>query len=461
MSSAYTGVKPKLSISEIINMSVGFFGIQFGWDLQRANMGRIYESLGANPDQVPLLFLAAPLTGLLVQPIIGYLSDRTWHPKLGRRRPYFMIGAILSSIALIFMPHSGSLFMAAGLLWVMDVFGNVSMEPFRAFVTDKLPDSQVNRGFIMQSFMIGVGGFIASSLPWVFRNIFHFQNTATQGSIPENVKISFYTGAFFFLAAVLYTVFTSKEYPPSDVDYKKKIKESKKGFGGGAKEIFSALVNMPPRMRIVSLVQFFTWPGLFLMWFYYTTAVGVNIFGGTAGSSDPVFAEGADFGSLTLAYYSVITFLFALVLPFIADKLGRKLTHSLCLIIGGLGLISVGWVTNKNMLYGCMTCVGIAWASILSMPYAMLSRSLPKDKVGIYMGIFNFFIVLPEIIASLGFGWLMKNVLHNDRLLAVEVGGGLMVFAALVCYLFIREKKVETTDEPLTTKLEILEERSV
>ncbi len=461
MSSAYTGVKPKLSIAEIIKMSVGFFGIQFGWDLQRANMGRIYESLGANPDQVPLLFLAAPLTGLLVQPIIGYLSDRTWHPTLGRRRPYFMLGAILSSIALIFMPHSGTLFMAAGLLWVMDVFGNVSMEPFRAFVTDKLPDSQVNRGFIMQSFMIGLGGSIASSLPWIMRNIFHFKNTAAAGIIPENVKLSFYIGAFFFLSAVLYTVFTTKEYPPSDLDYKKKAKESGKGFGGGAKEIFSALANMPPRMRIVSLVQFFTWPGLFLMWFYYTTAVGVNIFGGTAGSSDPVFAEGADFGSLTLAYYSVITFLFALVLPFIADKLGRKLTHSLCLIIGGAGLISVGWVTNKYMLYGCMTCVGIAWASILSMPYAMLSGSLPKDKVGIYMGIFNFFIVLPEIIASLSFGWLMKNVLNNDRLLAVEVGGGLMVFAALVCYLFIREKKAETVDEPLTTKLEILEERSV
>jgi maltose/moltooligosaccharide transporter len=459
MSSAYTGVKPKLSISQIINMSVGFFGIQFGWDLQRANMGRIYENLGANPDQVPILFLAAPLTGLLVQPIIGYMSDRTWHPRWGRRRPYFMIGAILSSIALIFMPHSTSLFMAAGLLWVMDVFGNVSMEPFRAFVTDKLPDSQVNRGFIMQSFMIGLGGSIASSLPWVMRNIFHYENTAAKGFIPENVKLSFYTGAFFFLAAVLYTVLTTKEYPPSDIGYKEKVKESKKGFGGGAREILNALVNMPKRMRIVALVQFFTWPGLFLLWFYYTTAVAVNIFGGED-ASDPVYAKGADFGSLTLAYYSVVTFLFALVLPFIADKLGRKLTHALCLICGGLGLISVGWVSNKYMLFGCMTCVGIAWASILSMPYAMLSGSLPKDKVGIYMGIFNFFIVLPEIIASLGFGWLMKNVLYNDRLLAVEVGGGLMILAALICYLFVREKK-DPEDEILTTKLEILEERSV
>ena len=460
MSSAYTGVKPKLSLTQIINMSVGFFGIQFGWDLQRANMGRIYESLGANPDQVPLLFLAAPLTGLLVQPIIGYMSDRTWHPRWGRRRPYFMIGAILSSVALIFMPHSGSLFMAAGLLWVMDVFGNVSMEPFRAFVTDKLPDSQVNRGFIMQSFMIGLGGSIASSLPWVMKNIFHFENTAAKGFIPENVKLSFYTGAFFFLAAVLYTVFTSKEYPPSDTGYKEKAKGSNKGFSDGVKEITNALVNMPKRMRIVALIQFFTWPGLFLMWFYYTTAVAVNIFGGED-NSDPVYAAGADFGNLTLAYYNVVTFLFALILPFIANRLGRKLTHALCLIIGGAGLISVGWVSSKYMLFGCMTCVGIAWASILSMPYAMLSGSLPKDKVGVYMGIFNFFIVLPEIIASLGFGWLMKNLLYNDRLLAVEVGGGLMIIAALICYVFVREKRTEHVDETLTTKLEILEERSV
>jgi maltose/moltooligosaccharide transporter len=460
MSSAYTGVKPKLSLTQIINMSVGFFGIQFGWDLQRANMGRIYESLGANPDQVPLLFLAAPLTGLLVQPIIGYMSDRTWHPRWGRRRPYFMVGAILSSVALIFMPHSGSLFMAAGLLWVMDVFGNVSMEPFRAFVTDKLPDSQVNRGFIMQSFMIGLGGSIASSLPWVMKNIFHFENTAAKGFIPENVKLSFYTGAFFFLAAVLYTVFTSKEYPPSDTGYKEKANGSNKGFSDGVKEITNALVNMPKRMRIVALIQFFTWPGLFLMWFYYTTAVAVNIFGGED-NSDPVYAAGADFGNLTLAYYNVVTFLFALILPFIANRLGRKLTHALCLIIGGAGLISVGWVSNKYMLFGCMTCVGIAWASILSMPYAMLSGSLPKDKVGVYMGIFNFFIVLPEIIASLGFGWLMKNLLYNDRLLAVEVGGGLMIIAALICYVFVREKRTEHVDETLTTKLEILEERSV
>ncbi len=457
MSSAYTGEKYRLSLAQIINMSVGFFGIQFGWDLQRANMGRIYENLGAHPDQVPFLFLAAPLTGLLVQPIIGYMSDRTWHPRWGRRRPYFMVGAILSSIALILMPYSSALWMAAGLLWILDTCGNVAMEPFRAFVTDNLPDSQVNHGFIMQSFMIGLGGSIASALPWLMNNIFHLTNTADAGTIPENVRLSFYIGAFFFLASVLYTVFTTKEYPPSDLGFRDKVKESNKGFGGGAKEIISAMRNMPTRMKVVSLVQFFTWPGLFLMWFYYATAVAVNVFGGKD-ASDPVYAKGADFGGLTLSYYSVITFLFALVLPAIANKLGRKYTHSLCLLCGAIGLISIKWVHDKYFLFGCMTGVGIAWASILSMPYAMLSGVLPKDKVGIYMGIFNFFIVLPEIIASLGFGWLMKNVLNNDRLLAVQLGGGLMILAAIVCIVFIREKKSEVTEHEVLTDLGIAEQ---
>ena len=460
MSTAFTGEKPRLRISQIINMSVGFFGIQFGWDLQRANMGPIYDVLGANPDEIPLLFLAAPLTGLLVQPIIGYLSDRTWHPKWGRRRPYFLIGAVLSSIALVFMPHSPALWMAAGLLWVLDTFGNVAMEPFRAFVADKLPDNQLNRGFIMQSLMIGLGGSIASALPWIMRNWFDLENTAAKGIIADNVKFSFYVGAFFFLTAVLYTVFTSKEYPPSDIRYKDKVKESNKGFGSGVKEIFSAIGNMPPRMKIIALVQFFTWPGLFLMWFYYSVAVAYNVFGANS-DTDPAFGDGRDFAGLTLAYYNVVTFAFAFVLPYIADKLGRKLTHSLCLLAGAAGLISVAFVTDKNMLYVCMTGVGIAWASILSMPYAMLSGVLPAHKIGIYMGIFNFFIVLPEIIASLGFKWVMNNLLNNDRLLAVQVGGFLMILAAVICFLFIKEKKLGKMDEEVTAEMEILEQRSV
>ncbi|HEX6914963.1 MAG TPA: MFS transporter [Chitinophagaceae bacterium] len=452
--------KPKLSVSQIVNMSVGFFGIQFGWDLQRANMGPIYDVLGAKAEDIPLLFLAAPLTGLLVQPIIGYMSDRTWHPKWGRRRPYFFVGALLSSIALIFMPHSSVLWMAAGLLWILDVFGNVAMEPFRAFVADKLPDSQLNRGFIMQSLMIGLGGSIASALPWIMRNWFGLENVAAKGVIPENVRLSFYIGAFFFLAAVLYTIFTSKEYPPEDLGYKEKVKESNKGFGAGIREIIKAMANMPQRMKVIALVQFFTWPGLFLMWFYYSVAVAYHVFGATS-DTDPLYGDGRDFAGLTLSFYNVVTFAFAFVLPFIADKLGRKVTHSLCLLAGAAGLISVAFVTDKYMLYACMTGVGIAWASILSMPYAILSPVLPRNKIGIYMGIFNFFIVLPEIIASLGFKYIMRYLLNNDMLLAVQIGGVLMIIAAVICFMFIDERKRERTDEAEIAEMEILENRTV
>ncbi len=426
--------KPKLRLSQIINMSVGFFGIQFGWDLQRANMGVIYDNLGAVADKIPYLFLAAPLTGLLVQPVIGYLSDRTWHPKWGRRRPYFLLGALLSSIALIFMPHSSSLWMAAGLLWVLDVFGNVAMEPFRAFVVDKLPDSQVNKGFVMQGLMIGLGGTIASSLPWLLRNIFSVNNIGAKGIIADNVRYSFYIGAFFFLAAVLYSVFTSSEYPPTEEEL-----AQKKNSGNGVTEIFSAIKNMPQKMKIISLVQFFTWPGLFLMWFYYSLCVAYKIFGATS-NTDQAFGDGKDFAGLTLAYYSIVTFCFSFILPAIANKLGRRVTHSICLLAGAIGLISVAFVSNKYLLYVSMTGVGIAWASILSMPYAMLSGVLPKGKVGIYMGIFNFFIVLPEIIAVFIYPSLMKYVFNNNMLTAVMSGGVLMIIASAICYFFIKEE---------------------
>jgi maltose/moltooligosaccharide transporter len=437
--------KPTLSLREIINMSVGFFGIQFGWDLQRANMGPIYTNLNASPDEIPLLFLAAPLTGLLVQPVIGYISDRTWHPQWGRRRPYFLVGAILSSIALIFMPHSSALWMAAGLLWVLDVFGNVSMEPFRAFVTDKLPDSQINRGFVMQSLMIGLGGCIASSLPYIFSNVFDMKNTAAVGSIPDNVKWSFYVGAFFFLAAVLYTVFTTKEYPPTDAELAAQKKEAKGGFAAGFEEIMTTLKSMPDQMRRVSLVQFFTWPALFLMWFYYSSAVATNVYG-AKDVTDELYGKGRDFAGLTLAFYNVVTFAFSFILPKIADSLGRKLTHAICLVCGAIGLISVGWVKDPQMLYVSMAGVGIAWTSILSMPYAMISGSLPRNKIGIYMGIFNFFIVLPEIIASLGFKYIMLHVLNNNMLLAIQVGGALFIIAALVCYFWVKDERTNNDD---------------
>ena len=435
--------KPHLSYWQIWNMSFGFLGIQFGWALQMANMSAIYEFLGAKPDEIPLLWLAAPLTGLLVQPIIGYLSDRTWSP-LGRRKPYFLIGAIFSSIALIFMPNSSAIWMAAGLLWILDSSINISMEPFRAFVVDMLPEKQRTRGFTMQSLMIGLGSVIASALPYVLDNFFNISSSHAAGEIPNTVKLSFYFGAVAFLGAVLYTVFTTKEYPPEDMEAFKKEKSETSGLFLGVKEIVDSIKNMPKTMQQVALVQFFTWPGLFLMWFYFSVAVAYNVFHAPDQNSS-LFTEGVQWAGLCFAFYSGITFLFSFVLPYIAEAIGNRLTHFICLLIGGVGLLSVGYVNSKYQLLGSMTCVGIAWTSILSMPYAMLAGALPPKKVGIYMGVFNFFIVLPEILASLGFGWFMENVLHNNRVHAVMLGGGLLIFAAILT-LRIKENIVAETE---------------
>jgi maltose/moltooligosaccharide transporter len=449
MSTISAHTKPTLTILQLFNMSVGFFGIQFGWSLQMGNMSAIYEYLHAKPEQIPILFLAAPLTGLLVQPIIGYMSDRTWHPVFGRRRPYFFMGAVLSTITLFWMPNSSALWMAAGLLWIMDTSINISMEPFRAFVTDKLHDQQRTSGFAMQSLMIGIGASIASALPWIMRNWFHVSEQSTH-SIPPTVRYSFYAGAVVFFGSVLYTVLTTKEYPPADINFLEKVKESNKGFGGGVKEILHSIANMPQKMKRLAVVQFFTWPGLFLMWFYYSPAVARNIFG-AVNEKDILYTRGIEFAGLTLSFYNVVTFVFALMLPLLAARLGRKFTHSLCLTAGALGLISVAFISNKYMLYFSMTGVGIAWASILCMPYAMLSGCLPEHKIGIYMGIFNFFIVLPEIIASLFFGWIMSNLLHNNRLLAVEIGGGLMFLAAVICALIVKDETDPVVSGPASS----------
>ena len=424
--------KPSLSFWQIWNMSFGFMGIQFGWGLQMANMSSIYENLGAKPEDIPGLWLAAPLTGLLVQPIIGYLSDRTWHPTWGRRRPYFLIGAILSSLCLFLMPNSSTLWMAAGLLWIMDSSINISMEPFRAFVADKLPVKQRTLGFSMQSFFIGVGATVASALPWIFTNWFDVNSTASAGQVADNVKWSFYIGGIAFFLAVLYTILTSKEYPPTTEELEEQSK-NKKGFFAGFNEIIHAITHMPKLMKQLALVQFVTWPGLFLMWFYYTPTVAAEIFGGTNGSA--AYSEGQNYAGLTYSFENIITFVFALFLPFLAGKFGKKLTHFICLILGGVGLISINFIVgpeSKVFLFVVMGLVGIAWTSILSMPYAMLSDCLPQNKIGIYMGIFNFFIVLPEIIASLFFGQVMENVLDGSRIAAVTIGGGLLILAALL-----------------------------
>jgi len=436
MNTAYTGTKVQLSFWQIWNMCFGFFGIQFGWSLQMGNMSAIYEFLGATPEQIPGLWLAAPMTGLLVQPIVGYFSDRTWHPKLGRRRPYFLVGAILSSTLLFVMPNAGSIWIAAGVLWILDSSINVTMEPFRAFVADNLDEKQRSRGFAMQSMFIGLASFIAGYLPLVLVNWFGVSRDKTNGSIPQNILLSFYIGAAVFLISVLYTVFKSKEYPPSATEIS--TEENKTGI---VKEIFNSLIHMPVQMKRLALVNFITWPGLFLMWFYYSTGVASQLYHGDPISSSDMYTMGLEHANTTSAILNLVTFVFSFSLPFLVSKLGKKLTHTTCLLIGGLGLISVYYVQQPNLLYISMGLVGIAWASILSMPYSMLSSFIPVQKMGIYMGIFNFFIVLPEILASIFFGKIMSTYLHNDRLMAVQIGGFLLVLAGIVCAIIIKEER--------------------
>jgi len=426
--SSTTVRKPERSFWQIWNMSFGFFGIQFGWGLQMANMSAIYEYLGARADQIPILWLAAPLTGLLIQPLIGHASDRTWGP-LGRRRPYFLAGAILSSLMLILMPRCSALWMAAGMLWILDASINVSMEPFRAFVADLLPEGQRTAGFAMQSLFIGLGAVIASALPWLLTNVFHLKSTAAHaGVIPATVRLSFYLGAAIFLGAVLWTIVTTPEIPPENIEAFRRANAQKAGIAANIREILSAIAEMPATMRRLGPVQLFTWLGLFCMWLYFPVAVAHNVFG-AADPASPLYRSGVEWAGICFALYSAVCFGFSFALPALAKTLGRKYTHTLCLCCGAIGLISVAVIHNKYVLLLTMVGVGIAWASTLSMPYALLAAALPPERTGVYMGIFNFFIVTPEILASLFFGWIMIHFLHNNRMDAV-LAGGLFLFLA-------------------------------
>jgi maltose/moltooligosaccharide transporter len=423
--------KPRRTFWQVVNMSVGFFGIQFGWGLQMANMSAIYEYLGAHADQIPILWLAAPLTGLIVQPLIGNASDRTWGP-LGRRRPYFLAGALLSSAALILMPRCSALWMAAGLLWILDASINISMEPFRAFVADLMPEEQRTTGFAAQSIMIGLGAVIASALPWLLTNVIHLKpESAGSPTIPLTVRLSFYVGAFAFLGAVLWTIFTTKEYPPEDMEAFRRGKAEKHSIAQSLGEVFTAIAEMPKTMRQLAPVQLMTWLGLFCMWLYFPVAVARNVFG-TASEKSPQYTAGVEWAGICFGFYSAVCFAFSFFLPPLARLVGRKTAHSLCLTAGALGLLSVGIIHNHYLLLLSMLGVGVAWASILSMPYSMLAGSLPPERTGVYMGIFNFFIVTPEIIASLAFGWVMNHLLHNNRLAAVIAGGVFLLVAAVL-----------------------------
>lgn len=500
--------RPRLSFWQIWNMSFGFMGIQFGFALQNANVSRIFETLGANIDAIPILWIAAPITGLIVQPIIGHMSDNTW-TRLGRRRPFFLIGAILSSIALVIMPNSPVLWVAAGMLWILDASINVSMEPFRAYVGDMLPSEQRTKGFAMQSFFIGTGAVIASALPYILTEWFGVANTAPEGQIPPSVKWSFYLGAMVFLLAVLWTVIRSREYSPKEL---KTFEEAEQAevkertgegsivkhvehpaklffnhsfwwlvlgallsvavrffaldpklyvltggvivFGviqlivgmlrsrgqndGGLVVVINDLFNMPKTMAQLAVVQFFSWFALFAMWIYTTAAVTKHVYG-TTDTTSALFNEGANWVGICFATYNGFAAVVAFLLPVLAKHTSRKITHAISLVAGGIGLISIYFVSSPNMLLVSMLGVGLAWASILSMPYAILAGTLPSNKMGTYMGIFNFFIVIPQILAASILGFFVASVFKGEAIYSLVLGGASMIVAAIMV-LFVTDR---------------------
>ncbi len=432
-----------LSLWQLWNMSIGFFGIQFGWGLQMANASSIFESLGANPQQIPLLWLAAPLTGLIVQPLVGYFSDRTWC-WLGRRRPYFLVGAIFSSLALVAMPHASTLWMAAGLLWILDSAANISMTPFKALVGDLAPSAQRTTGFTLQALFHGLSGIAAAALPWVFHHWVRINPMDPQGAIPVTTRLSFYAGAAILLTTVLWTVITTREYPPSAPATPAPLPAAKPTWTTLWPNLKAALARRPAILGQLAWVQCLSWLGMFCVFLYLPPAIAYRIWGATQPGTLQ-YAAGIEWAGLCIALYNGVCCLFAFLLPKITRRVGRKTTHCLCLVSGGLSLLSLSTLHSQPGVLLCMVGLGIAWASMLSLPYAMLIEKLPTQDSGLYLGLFNLCIVLPELAAALGMGWVMEHLLHNHRMEAVGLGGGLMLAAAL-CTQAIQDATVPRSD---------------
>jgi len=485
--------KPELSFWQIWNMCFGFLGIQFGFALQNANVSRIFQTLGADVDQIPVLWIAAPLTGLIVQPVIGYFSDRTWN-RFGRRRPYFFAGAVLATLALLAMPNSPSLWIAAGLLWIMDASFNVSMEPFRAFVGDQLPPKQRPLGYSMQSVFIGVGAVVASFLPYLLTH-FGVANTAPAGEVPHSVKYAFYAGGAVLLGAMLWTILSTREYPPEQLasfadqrvaEVPTNVADAWKigalflalgivllglighfalarelyllagglvvfgllfvwlacSRGGGMlRQIMSDLYGMPVPMRRLNWVQFFSWFAMFAMWINTTQAVAETFYG-SSDTTSVAYNEGANWAGVLMGTYNGVGVLAAIAIPLMVRAIGLRLSHLVNLWLGGLGLLSFLLIRDPHWLIASMVGVGFAWASILSLPYALLSDNLPAAKMGIYMGIFNFFIVIPQLLAASVLGVLLKLFFHDQPVYALGLGGASLLLAGL-CTLRVREPEVE------------------
>jgi len=442
----------KLSFWQIWNMSFGFLGIQFGFALQGGNMSRIFQTLGATEDSIPMLWIAAPLTGLIVQPIIGYLSDRTWHPKLGRRRPYFLLGAVLSSLALFFVPYSSTLWMAAGFLWIMDASINISMEPFRALVADKLPDSQRSYGFVVQTLIIGVGTWVASNLPW-FMSYLGVSDKAPEGHVPDSVIWSFAIGAIVFMGSILWSVFTTTEEPPADLEAFRKQNAESSGFFNGLIEIAHNFKSMPSVMWKLGVVQFFSWFAFFTMWSFATPALTEHVYHaampqhGDANfdTKNEAFNQAANIIGSSMGMYGLSSMAFALLLTLITAKNGinRRLIHMLSLLAGGLGflLMTTATASNDGILNLAFALIGITWGSILSMPYAILSSSVKPEKMGVSMGIFNMFIVIPQIVAALGgINWAYKTFLGADIINTMVLAGIALILGALSTFMLPKQQ---------------------
>jgi maltose/moltooligosaccharide transporter len=491
--------KPHLNFWQLWNMSFGYLGIQFGFALQNANVSRIFETLGAKVEDIPILWIAGPITGLLVHPIIGHLSDKTWN-RLGRRKPYFLAGAILASLSLLVMPNSPFLWVAAGMLWIMDGSINMCMQPFRAFIGDMLPEDQQTKGYAVQTFFIGISSVVASLMPYILANWLGVENTAPAGQIPPSVRWSFYSGGVVFLLAVIWTIIRTKEYSPEEMaafsaEKGEDLNESAdlqintksyntqglalfiggliitglvymlklyaglyilsivlmvygvlqimsaaryaKGNTKGMVEIIHDMKNMPLIMKKLAWVQMLTWFGLFAMFIYCTQAVTSYHYNSTDPQS-AIYNEGANWVGVLMAVYNGVAAIIAFLIPYVAKRLGRVLTHAIFLIIGGVSLASWYFFKDPKMLIISMTGIGIAWASLLTIPYAILAGSLPQKKMGIYMGIFNFFIVIPQIVASAILGLLVTSVFHHQSIYTIVLGGITMV-AAGILMLFVKD----------------------
>lgn len=436
--------KPSLSTAQIWNMSMGFLGIQFGFALQNANASRILQNFGADVEHLSWFWLAAPVTGLIVQPIVGHFSDRTWN-RMGRRRPYFLTGAILASIALCLMPNSGALasfippmFVGAGMLMIMDASINISMEPFRALVGDMLPSEQRTQGFSVQAALIGIGAVVGSFLPYILAEWVGISKTAAPGEVPDNVIFSFYFGAFVFITTIIWTVAKTREYPPEE--YRKYNGGEESDEGGSLMDIFKDLANMPKTMKQLGVVQFFSWFALFSMWVFSTPAIAQHVYGtGVTDYNSEAYNDAGNWVGVMFSVYNGVAAIFALFLPSIAARLGRKRTHSVALFMGGVGLLSIYFFPNPQLLLISMVLVGVAWASILSMPYAILAGAIPGGKMGIYMGIFNFFIVIPQIINGIIGGPIVKRLYDSQAIYALIFAGVCMLVAAFTVS-FVEDK---------------------